>query len=77
MGEWQIIEGKLTKELTFKDFKSALGFVNKVAQLAEELNHHPDILIHSYKNVRIILFTHSENKITEQDRELSSRIDLL
>jgi 4a-hydroxytetrahydrobiopterin dehydratase len=75
--EKQIISKKnvLTKEFTFDNFIHALDFVNKIKPLAEEMNHHPDILIHSYKKVKIMLFTHSENKITEKDHELAEKID--
>jgi 4a-hydroxytetrahydrobiopterin dehydratase len=72
---WQTIEGKLTKEFSFQNFTEALAFVNKVGKLAEGLNHHPDILMHSYKKVRIMLFTHSENKISDKDYELAEMID--
>jgi 4a-hydroxytetrahydrobiopterin dehydratase len=75
MENWQITEGKLCREFVFKNFKLAIDFVNQVAILAEKINHHPDIFIHSYKKVKISLFTHSENKITPRDHELAGEID--
>ena len=45
--------GWLERELEFKDFMAAMEFVNQVAEIAEELNHHPDILIHSWNRVRV------------------------
>lgn len=74
---WKEKNKKLTKNFEFKNFTKALSFVNKVGELAEKQNHHPDILIHDYKFVQITLFTHSENKITQKDRTLAKKIDLL
>jgi len=71
-------EGKsLVKEFEFSNFKEAINFINKIAPLAEEANHHPDLLIHSYKKVKISLYTHDENKITSKDYELAKKIDAL
>jgi len=77
MKNWETISGQLIKEFIFKDFVSAIGFVNAIAQLAEAHNHHPDILIHAYKHVRISLFTHSAKAITEKDHKLAEAIDKL
>lgn len=73
--DWKTEEEKLVKEFEFSNFIEATEFVNKVVPLAEKADHHPDILIHSYKKVKVILFTHSENKITEKDYELAQEID--
>ncbi len=73
--EWVIQNNMLVKEFILKDFNQALDFINRVGMLAEEMNHHPDILLHSYKKVKIILFTHSVGEITELDRKLASKID--
>ncbi len=72
---WEIKDKHLTKEFTLSDFTEAVNFVNKILPLAEEKNHHPDILIHSYKKVKIMLFTHSENNITDKDYSLAKKID--
>lgn len=72
---WKTEENKLKKEFTFNNFTEALGFVNRVGELAEGMDHHPDILIHSYKKVLITLTTHSEGKVTELDHQLASKID--
>ncbi|MFT4303704.1 MAG: 4a-hydroxytetrahydrobiopterin dehydratase [Candidatus Woesearchaeota archaeon] len=72
---WEF-EGKfLVKEFQFENYVQAVDFVKKITPLAEEANHHPDILIHSYKKVKIMLFTHSENKITYLDYSLAEQID--
>lgn len=77
MKSWEISENKLSKNFEVKNFMEALAFVNKIGELAEEMNHHPDILIHGYRHVRIKLFTHSSGKITNLDYELAERIDRL
>lgn len=74
---FRIIDSKLEKEFQFKDFISALNFVNKVWELSERLNHHPDILIYSYRKVKINIFTHDENKVTEKDFFLWENIEKL
>ncbi len=76
MNNWLEISGKLTRTFEFPDFAGAMVFVNKVATLAEELDHHPDFHI-DYKKVTLELTTHSEGKVTAKDRELAERIDEL
>lgn len=67
----------LTKDFKFKDFVSAWAFMNKVALLAEKMDHHPD-WSNSYNKVSISLSTHSEgDKITAKDRKLAEQIDAL
>jgi 4a-hydroxytetrahydrobiopterin dehydratase len=73
---WEINnEGFLTKEFEFEDFVSAIEFIVKVAELAETMNHHPDLKIHSYKKVTVFTKTHSEKSITEKDYNISKAID--
>ena len=77
MAEWSEDGDALVRDFQFKDFAGAMAFVNKVADLAEEANHHPDILVHGWNNVRLTLSTHSEGGVTEKDRALAERIDQL
>jgi len=74
---WQIKEEKLTREFEFENFTEAVGFVNQILPLAEEVDHHPDILIYDYKKVKVMLFTHSEDKVTDKDYELAEKIDII
>jgi len=70
-------EGKeITKTYKFKNFIESMGFVNRVAILAEKADHHPDILI-KYSKVHIKLSTHSEGGITEKDFKLANQIEEL
>ncbi len=71
---WDEKNGKLFKKFEFSNFTEALKFVNKVGELAEAENHHPDISF-GWGYVEICLFSHSENKITEKDIRLSFEID--
>lgn len=71
---WEVEDGKLWKTYKLKDFKASLSFVNAVGDLAEEANHHPDILI-QYNNVTLSLRTHDEDGITEKDFNLASEIE--
>ncbi|MEX0877541.1 MAG: 4a-hydroxytetrahydrobiopterin dehydratase [Candidatus Spechtbacterales bacterium] len=74
---WKIKKGKeLEAEFKFPDFRTAMVFVNKISQLAENINHHPDICI-SYNKVQLKLTTHSTGGLTEKDFELAKEISLL
>lgn len=72
---WNKQNEKWVKEFEFKNFVQAVDFVTKIVPLAEGANHHPDLLIHSYKKVRVELMTHSEGKITQKDYDLADEID--
>lgn len=75
MTKWKNEKNQLNKVFSFKNFSDAISFVNKVAELAEDNNHHPDILLFSYKNVRLTLTTHTAGKVTEKDINLAELID--
>ena len=77
MSEWRQEGEALIRDYKFKDFAEAMAFVNRVADLAEEANHHPDILVHGWNNVRLTLTTHSAGGLTENDHEMARRIDAL
>jgi 4a-hydroxytetrahydrobiopterin dehydratase len=70
---WVLAEGKLTREWRFKDFVAAMAFVNRVAGIAEEAGHHPDIDIR-YNRVRLGLVTHDAGGVTERDAAMASRL---
>lgn len=75
--DWKTENNKLEKEFVFGNFKDAVSFVNRIMPIAESADHHPDILIHSYKKVKVMLTTHSEGKITKKDYALAEKIDNL
>ena len=69
---WDEVDNALERTFTFGNFVEALAFVNRVGELAEAENHHPDIRI-DYKNVTLRWWTHTAGGITDRDRELASR----
>ncbi len=73
---WEEKNQQLVREFKFADFKTALDFVNKVSELAEVANHHPDIEL-GWGRVQVSLTTHSEHAVTEKDRQLAGEIDQL
>lgn len=74
---WELQEGvKIKKEFRFKDFKSAIQFVDGVAECAEQEGHHPGILI-TYNKVKITLSTHAIGGLSENDFILAAKIDAL
>jgi 4a-hydroxytetrahydrobiopterin dehydratase len=73
--EWRRDGQAIARELTFEDFGQAIAFVNRVADAAETVNHHPDILVHGWNKVRLELSTHSEGGLTRADFDMAARID--
>lgn len=69
---WVEANGALEREFAFADFAEALSFVNRVGELAEKANHHPDVEIH-WNRVRLRWWTHVTGSITDRDRELAER----
>jgi 4a-hydroxytetrahydrobiopterin dehydratase len=77
-GGWRRADGdSIVRDLKFGDFAGAVEFVGRVAQLAEEANHHPDIFIHGWNQVRLTLSTHSAGGLTNADFNLAARIESL
>jgi len=76
VSEWAVVDGALEREFTFDGFPAAIAFVNRLAEIAEAANHHPDIAI-SYKRVTVRWTTHSAGGITDRDRELAAQTDTL
>ncbi len=75
---WSVIENKqIEKEYTFKNFKQAIAFINKIADIAEAEGHHPDIFLHGYKKVKIMLSTHAIGGLSENDFILAAKIDTI
>jgi 4a-hydroxytetrahydrobiopterin dehydratase len=70
--QWSEVDKALERTFTFADFREALAFVNRVGELAETENHHPDIAIH-YREVTLRWWTHTAGGITDRDRDLAAR----
>ncbi|HPU38982.1 MAG TPA: 4a-hydroxytetrahydrobiopterin dehydratase [Microthrixaceae bacterium] len=73
---WEVIDGRLHRELQFADFSRAFGFMSAVATVAEALDHHPD-WANSYGTVTVDLVTHDIGGVTELDVELARRMSEL
>ena len=71
--EWALEDGKLVRFFTFPDFVQAIAFVNRVAQLAEQAGHHPDIDIR-YNRVKLALVSHDAGGITARDAAMVRRL---
>jgi 4a-hydroxytetrahydrobiopterin dehydratase len=74
-GEWRREGDTIVRDFECEGFTSAMELANGVADAANAANHHPDILIHGYKHVRLTLSTHSEGGITDNDFALAQTID--
>lgn len=75
--DWKKENNALVLELTVGDFIEAVDFVNQVAKIAEDLDHHPDVLIHGYNQVKITTSTHTAGGLTEKDYDLAEAINKL
>ena len=73
--KWTETESKLMKTIKCQDFNHALAVLNKIAVVAESVNHHPDMKIYSYRFLSIEIYTHDTNSITQKDYDLSKQID--
>jgi 4a-hydroxytetrahydrobiopterin dehydratase len=71
---WSLREGRLVREWTFKDFAAAMEFVNQIAAIAEEADHHPDIDVR-YNRVLLGLESHDAGGITSRDVSMVKKID--
>lgn len=76
-GAWRREGQTLVREWRFADFRAAIAFVERVAEVAEDSNHHPDILVHGWNKVQLTLSTHSEGGVTAADLALAQRLDQL
>ena len=74
--EWKYDTEKdlLVMECEFENFVKAMEFINRVAEIAERLNHHPDMTVHGWNKVKITTMSHDLNAITERDIALVSEI---
>jgi 4a-hydroxytetrahydrobiopterin dehydratase len=74
---WELLDNQITRNYVHVNFIEAIRFVTELAELAEDMDHHPDILVHSWNNVCVTLSTHSEGGLTEKDFDLAGKIETL
>ena len=75
--EWNVIDGKLVNNFKFKSQTELAQFLLKVANYADEINHHPDFKIHKAFQLEVTLYSHDKNKVTDLDHQLAQKIDTL
>jgi 4a-hydroxytetrahydrobiopterin dehydratase len=74
--DWEQIKGKLVKTYKFESYDEVIDFVNKVAKIAQKQNHHPDMLV-KYNTVKLTMFDHDANDITEKCFKFTNAVDNL
>lgn len=74
---WNYEDNSIHKNFICKDFLDALALEIKIGVIAEKLDHHPDMLLHSWNKLKVTISTHSEGGITEKDFELAKQIEKL
>ena len=72
---WSIKDNKLSRSYTSRNFQSAMNSLNAIGKIAERENHHPDLHLTSYRDVEIILYTHSLGGLTVNDISVAKMID--
>ncbi len=74
MSEWSLSNDAIQRNYSFDDFNDAIAFVNRIAEHAEAVQHHPDILVR-YNKVTLTLSTHDAGGVTERDFEFANVAD--
>lgn len=76
---WRLNEsgGTISRDFEMKNFKAGVELIDRIALLAEEENHHPDIHLTGYRNLRVELSTHDAGGVTEKNFDMAGKIDCL
>jgi 4a-hydroxytetrahydrobiopterin dehydratase len=74
---WSFVDGHIEKSYRRQNFLDAVGFIKQIGDLAESQDHHPDLLLYDYRNVRVMLSTHSAGGITQNDIDLARALETL
>jgi 4a-hydroxytetrahydrobiopterin dehydratase len=74
---WRREGDAIVRDLQLADFAAAIALVDRIAEVAEAANHHPDILVHGWNKLRLTLSTHSEGGLTDADFALAERFEAL
>ena len=75
VNNWTLVDNSIMKKFKLKDFVGAINFVNKIADVAEGEQHHPDILVYGWHKVKVILSTQAINGLSENDFILAAKFD--
>lgn len=71
---WRLEGDAIERPYEFEDFAESIAFINRIAEVAEEMSHHPDLAV-SWNLVTVSLTTHSQGGLTDSDFELARRIE--
>ncbi len=74
--EWTSIDSRIERVVRFPTYLEGVDFVRAIAEMAETINHHPDLIL-SWRKVTIQLTTHSENGVTQRDLDMAGKINTL
>ena len=74
---WRLEDKKIRREFIYKNFVQAVDFINRIADVAEYEDHHPDLHLVGYRNVAVEIWTHAVGGLTENDFILAAKIDQL
>ena len=75
MTDWSFENDTIKKEFNFDTYMNSIAFINQLAERSEKNNHHPDMHLTGYRNVEIVLFTHSLGGISLNDIAMAKMID--
>lgn len=75
LDDWEWVEDSIEREIEFDSFMDAIEFINRIANHAEEADHHPEIF-NVYNTVELSLTTHDAGGLTNKDFDLAAKIDL-
>ena len=71
---WERRGEAIAKQFTFKEFMDGIRFINRIAEIAEQMDHHPDMTV-NYRRITFTLSTHDQGGITEKDIKLADAIE--
>jgi 4a-hydroxytetrahydrobiopterin dehydratase len=66
---------RIFKQIKTKDFMAAVALIEEIARIAEDENHHPDLHLTGYKNLKIVSWSHDKGRLTDRDARLAERIE--
>ena len=72
---WKLVNDSIEKNYKFSNFRQAIEFINKVAEVADSENHHPDILLWNWNNVKLTVTTHAVKGLSSKDFALAAHVD--
>ena len=72
---WERRGEMIAKQYTFKEFMDGIRFINRIAEIAEQMDHHPNDIIVNYRRITFTLTTHDQGGISEKDFKLADAIE--